>query len=207
MADNAQKTPIARSLNKVAQRRINNALQLAGKSLPAKVTALVGDTNAIVKVSFLVQSKIPLPQVTIPVAGWEYSRYPIRVNDIGLCVPADVLLGGVTGLGTGTPSLKIPPANLQGLVFLPIGNSNWTATDDPAKLVMYGQNGWVLRDTNSKVQIIGDATTGVITLKNEAGAQITLNDDGTITLNGIVWDTHRHGGVEPGGGDTTGPTS
>lgn len=210
MADEVQKLPYALSLNRMVQRKILDAARRTGMALPCKVVDVAG---SIVTLSFEVDTTQPdgtvvtLPRVTVPMFGPEYIRYPTQIGDTGVVFPASVRLGGITGLGAGLAKLFSVPGNLSTLVFFPIASKNWSAVDDPNKLVMYGPNGFELRDTNSKVQIIGDAATGVITLKNAGGAQITLNDDGTITLNGIVWGTHEHTGVAAGSAKSGGPVS
>lgn len=151
--DLSQKLPMARSLNRVAEQQASNAIQLLGKALPAEVVSVAG---SIVTVKFLVQSSYNLNQVTVPVAGSEYIRLPIQVGSLGVVFPADAFLGGVTGLGSGVASLTMP-ANLSSLVYFPLGNKNFSATDDPRKLVLYGPDGAVLRTADSSVKLTVDA--------------------------------------------------
>lgn len=148
MSNNAQKTPLNRSLNKIAQTRIAQALQLLGRALPSQVVS-VGPSNSIVTVSINVQTDLTLPQITIPVAMPEYIRLPLQPGDFGLTIPSDVLLGASTGLGQGVPLLSSQPANLQGLLFLPYGSANFSDTDDQNALVLYGPDGVIIRDKGS----------------------------------------------------------
>lgn len=76
--------------------------------------------------------------------GPEYVRYPIVVGCKGVVFPADAYLGGVSGIGGGTADLALP-ANLSALVFFPVGNSGWAASEAPTKLVLYGPDGAIIR--------------------------------------------------------------
>jgi hypothetical protein len=142
MASNAQKTPLARSLNDFAAGRAQNAIQRLGKVLPCSVVKVAG---AIVTVKFEVrEAPFTLPHATMPVFGPEYIRYPIQVGDKGMAVAADAYLGEMSGLGVGSADLS-QRANLSQLVFLPHGHAKWFPVDGNA-VVLYGPNGVVLRD-------------------------------------------------------------
>ena len=140
----SKKTPISRGLPLFTDATVQKHIQRLGKCLPAVVKAVNG---SIVTVSFQVQG-VQLPQVTMPVFGPEYIRYPIQVGDKGVCFAADTYLGGMSGLGTGTADMR-RRGNLSTLVFFPIGNKNWTAPDDANAVVIYGPNGVILRDSDS----------------------------------------------------------
>lgn len=159
MADNAQKTPLARTLNQVAVKAALNQIQQIGKALPASVVSVSG---SIVTVKFEVQSSFTLPNVTIPMAGPEYIRFPTQVGDKGIVLPADVSLGGISGLGMGTAALALQ-ANLSALVFLPIANKNWSPSENPNAIVLYGPDGGILRTSDSlgmvKVSALGTDIT------------------------------------------------
>lgn len=160
MSDNAQKTPLARSLNTVATRRAQDLIQQLGKALPASVVAVSG---SIVTVKFELISPYTLPQVTCPMFGPEYIRYPTKVGDKGMVLPADAYLGGISGLGGGIADLSIP-ANLSALVFFPIASSKWSATDDPNAVVIYGPDGVILRNTANSISINATGTKIVFTV-------------------------------------------
>lgn len=146
------KTPFARSLNAVAERRSHDQHILDGKSLPCTVAQVI--SSGIVVVNFEVNAGVlTLPQIKVPILAPEYIRYPIQVGDRGLCVAADARLGGLSGLGSGTPDLS-RPSNLAALGFLWLGSTEWSATDDPQAVVIYGPNGVVLRDTGSDHKIV-----------------------------------------------------
>lgn len=222
MASNAQKTPITKSLNTFAMQKAQSALQLTGKALPCSVVKAVG---AIITVKFEVTDPVfKLPNVPMPLFGPEYIRYPIQVGDKGFAVPADTYLGGMSGLGGGTADLT-QRGNLATLAFLPIGNKNWT-TVDPNAVTIYGPNGVVMRDTNSKSTIVLTPSGIVITGQSNVtivvgGVQfamtssgititgnLTINGNtaisGTLTNGSTIFSTHEHTGVMTGGG-TSGP--
>ena len=161
MASNAQKTPIARSLNLVAEGRVAQAIQLQGKALPCSVVAVSG---SIVTVSFqLTNIPFTLPNVTVPEFGPEYIRYPTQVGDLGVVLPIDTYLGGISGLGGGVADLSMR-ANLSSLVFFPVGNKGWTAPTDPNKIELYGPDGAILRtkDSTSSVTVQVSNHTNVV---------------------------------------------
>jgi hypothetical protein len=177
-ADNYQKVPLARSLNQFAERKVRGAMALLGSVLPAEVVSV---SNSIVTVKFLIAnttgSPYTLPNVTIPVAGPEYVRMPTQAGDKGVVIPSDVYLGGVSGLGGGTADLSLQ-ANLSSLIFLPIGNKNFSATDDPNSTVIYGPDGVILRDMGKKTTFT--LTSSGIVINLQAGDAVTIN--GTLIV-------------------------
>ena len=185
------KKPLPLSLNTVAQQQALDAINQAGRALPCHVTAVV--SSGIVTVAFDVDATpFTLPQVTVPIEYPEYIRYPIQVGDKGMVFPADARLGYAAGLGGGVPTLS-KPSNLSALSFVWLGSALWSATDDPNKVVIYGPNGVVMRNS---------AGTSKITISSTG---IDLQTTGQITLNGIVWGTHVHSGVSGGTGDSGPP--
>lgn len=153
----AQKTPIARTLNEFAVRKAAAAIQLTGRSLPASVVSRAG---SIVTVKFEVNSGYTIPNVTIPVIGSEYIRLPIQPGCKGWVMTADAYLGGMSGLGSGVADLALR-ANLSDLVWSPLGNKNWDAPDDPDAVVIYGPNGAIIRtiDSSSVAKVGADEIT------------------------------------------------
>ena len=166
---NEQKTPLARTLPLLVDRRIRDALDLRGKKLPGRVHAVSG---AIVTVSFDL-SGLLLPLVKMPLAGSEYVRLPIQPGDLGFCTTADRYLGGVSGLGQATAADNVQQGNLSALVWEPLGNVNWSAVD-PDAVTIYGPNGVVFRDT---------AGHTVATL-TPSGLVITAQTDFQVTVAG-----------------------
>jgi hypothetical protein len=127
------KLPLASSLQALAKARASDQVFLQGRKYPCTVKEVV--SPGIVTVNFEVNSHpFTLPQPTVPVVGSEYARLPIRVGDKGMCIAADVRLGGVTGLGTGVPDLT-PPGNLSGLAFIWLGNTDWATEDDEGNVI------------------------------------------------------------------------
>ena len=148
--------------------------------MPCHVKAVDG---AIVTVSFDIVSTDPnqpvtLPDVTCPIFGPEYIRYPIQVGDLGVVIPIDFYIGGVSGLGGGVANFT-QRGNLSTLVFFPIGNANWTASDDANALVMYGPDGVILRPENTKDLV--KVEPGKITLSINNGFRLIITATG-ITL-------------------------
>lgn len=177
MASGAQKTPIARSLEKFAERKIGAALDLLGQSLPASVVAVV--SSGIVTVKFeLTNVPFTLPQVTVPILGAEYVRLPIQTGMKGMVVSADAYLGGMSGLGGGTADLT-PRPNLANLAFVPLGSKAWSAVDDPDALVLYGPKGVILRDADSTIVVKFQQGVAEITLP--AGVPLTINGIASVT--------------------------
>jgi len=111
----------------------------------------------------------------------------------------DARTNDTTGLGKGKADLY-KPANLSSLVFMPVGNANWTPTDDVNKLVMYGHDGVIIKDSRTGTTKITITDTKIII---HGDVEFT----GTMKSNGHVIDnTHTHTGVQTGGG-TTGQVS
>ena len=212
MPENSSKLWLQSSLNKAAVRRVRDVIQSLGKSLPCRVTAVSG---AIVKVAFEVNaSPWTLPESTIPKAESNWVRMPTQVGDFGWTVPADVYLGGVSGLGGGTANLA-KPGNLAALVFVPISNSSSPPDDQNAAQVM-GPNGAIIRTLNGTSSVITNQSGTTITFGsvsltvNAAGVTITVNGTAytfgpaDATFNGTTFMTHVHSGVTTGSGDTGG---
>ena len=197
------KTPMAYELPRAVQKVIQDALQRQGKSLPASVEA--NPSSGIVIVKFEVEGPYTLPNVKCPVAMSEYVRFPTPAGTRGLVVSADAYLGGVSGLGGGVASLT-QPANLQSLVFAPLGNSSWSGVD-LARVVVYGPEGvevlgsegsdYLVQVTDTEVKM----TSGGATVK-VSGSRIDL--DGTLYINGNQYTQHKHSGVQTGPGNTGG---
>lgn len=76
-------------------------------------------------------------------------------------------------------------------------------------------DGFVLLGFRSQPRVLSGISTTTAQLRSDDGSTFveldpeaqTLNlvAPGGITLNGIVWDTHKHTGVQTGSGDTGGP--
>lgn len=154
MGNNVQKTPIARALEQFTGRKIAGALSLEGQSLPGSITAIVSSGIVTVKFEIAATKTSPytLSTITVPVAGPEYIRFPLQVGCKGLLLTADAYLGGISGLGGGTADLA-PRANLSALVFLPIGSTEWSASENAQAVVIYGPDGVIIRSTDKAVSL------------------------------------------------------
>ena len=158
MSENYQKTPLAFSVNAVAQQQALDLIAQLGKALPARVTAVQG---SIVTVSINVQSgTYTLPPVTCPVACSQWIREPVQIGDEGVLEPADASLGGISGLGTGTAGLNIV-ANLAAVVWKPVANATWEM-DDPGKALINGPTGVILRTQDKAVKLTLSGTGVVV---------------------------------------------
>ncbi len=209
VSDNSLKTPLFRAMNDFAVSRINDAIQNLAKGLPCSV---VSCTGSIVTVKFEIVSGFTLPQVTLPMFGGEYIRYPTQPGDKGVVIPMDADIAAISGLGTGTADLS-QPGNLTALVFLPISNTAWSAVD-PNAVTIYGPNGVVLRDTQSQTTFVLTPTGLVISGKSNILLQVGSSNvqvnstgvsiNGTLMINGAPYINHAHSGVTPGSGDSGG---
>jgi hypothetical protein len=203
------KNPLNLNLSIFAKGKVADGLQLTGKALPCTVAKVV--SSGIVTVNFEVNAApFTLPQVTVPIAYSEYVRYPIQVGDKGFVTSADVRLGGITGLGSGTPDLT-RPANLSALVFVFLGNTEWSPPTDKQSVEIYGPNGVIIRDKNSTTTIT--LTPSGITIKlggditiNSNGHNVNVTGGGDVKAGSISLLHHTHSGVSTGTGNT-GPPS
>lgn len=167
-----QKLNFGRNMTRFTEKKIADALQNAGKVLPCSV---ISQSGKMITVSFeLHNTPYVFPQVTIPLFGPQYIRYPMQPGDKGIVIPADTYLGGVSGQGGGIADLT-PPANLSALVFLPISNTEWEAVDGEV-LTMYGPEGVTIRDKGSN-------STFLLTPQSVA---IATPDSFTVTVGGTV---------------------
>lgn len=169
----SQRLNFAKSMNNFAEVKIAEAMELVGKVLPATV---VSQSGKMITVSFsLTNIPFTLPQVTIPLFGPEYVRYPMQPGDRGIVIPADTYIGGMSGLGGGVADLT-QPTNLSALVYLPISNTEWQDVDGQV-VTVYGPEGVTLRDSGSNTTFL---------LKPDSIA-ISTPDSFTVTVGGTVF--------------------
>lgn len=149
---NAQKTPLARSLNRFFDHKQDVVDGVANKFYPASVLS-VDPTGTIVTIQMEIDDEVlTYPDVTCPMFGPENIRYPLVKGVKGIAISADIYMGGMSGLGDGQATLT-PRGNLSTMVFIPCGNTNFDPTDDPDKVVIYGKKGTVFRTTDKKTVI------------------------------------------------------
>jgi GpV-like protein with Apex motif len=198
MADNYAKLWLQKRLNQNSIQRANEAIQATGRALPCRVTAVSG---AIVTVAFeLDSSPWTLPQITIPKAESNWIRMPTQVGDLGVTLPADAYLSGISGLGGGIAKLRMRPGNLSALIFVPVSN----ATSPPVNQNMaqiQGPAGAIIRTSDGASTITVNETSITLTA---GGKTFSISASG-ITIDGIAFETHYHTGVQTGSGNTGGP--
>jgi hypothetical protein len=201
VTDNAQKTPTAQYLSQFAQKVVQRFLQQLGLSLPGQVTAVAG---SIVTTKFTVTSQQNLPTRKMPMAGPEWIRYPTQAGDLGVAVAVSASLGPASGLGTGMPSLQQKQGNLANLFWMPISSANWSPTDDPNAVVIYGPNGVVLRTRDGTCKIVISETGIVITPPSGLPVSVVGNlaVSGNLLLGGAIEGTG--GGTYAGNLNTSG---
>ena len=196
MPDNYDKLWLQNSLNQVAITRVQEAIQNLGYALPCSVVLVSG---SVVTVKFEIDTGAgALPQITIPKAESQWIRNPTQIGDTGITVPADAYLGGISGLGGGTATLK-KRGNLSTLCFLPVASTGFAASPDVNKAWVNGPNGAILSNKalTSSVTISNTAVTILV-----GGKTWTFTSAGLTLSNGDVVEPHVHGGVSIGGSNT-----
>lgn len=156
---NDLKNPLFHVVPAIIRKKIGDIIAQEGSPLPCHVTGVSG---AMITVAFDVLTTYVIPQITIPLFGPEYIRYPIKIGDLGVTVPVDAGISYTTGQGTGLPDLS-QPGNFESLFFMPIGNKNWVPVD-PNQVTVYAPNGATIRDTNSGAVIVLHPTQISITV-------------------------------------------
>lgn len=221
---NTQKTPLARAQWLFAQQKALREIEKRGYALPGHVLSVSG---SIVTVAFDVTDAV-LPQVTMPVFGPEYIRYPIQAGDKGVAFPATVSLTGVSGLGQSSapPPILPLPGNLSTLVWFPVANKNWSTPpgSNANTLALYGKLALLLLDSLAGHSSVSLTSTGIvltfgsvtatlnasgISLKVGSTEAITITSSGitigpATTLDSRLFLAHTHSGVSTGSG-VTGP--
>ena len=189
MSDDYSKLWIQRNLNQLATNRALEAIKGTGRALPCKVTEVAG---SIVTVTFEIKgTQTPagttatfegwtLPPLTLPKAESQWLRAPTQKGDLGMTMPADTFLGGVSGLGTGVADPTVDYGNMTTLVFVPVAAVGFGPAPDPNRAWINGPNGFDATDTARTGGIFYDAATATVTIY--AGAQtIVVTSDPSIT--------------------------
>lgn len=202
MSNLAQKLPFQKAMNQFAERKVRDAIQIDGKSLPCSVVKLDG---WIVEVKFEVNAApYTLPNVTVPVASSLYDYLPLQVGDVGVVRAADARVSGISELGSGTANLSLA-ANLSSLVFEPIGKKSYTAPSNPNVRVVQGPNGVTIQDLDSDTTVVLTKTELTMTRGSSVlkitDSEITI-DASSVKINGHDFDAHEHSGVQTGGSNT-----
>jgi hypothetical protein len=180
MSDNAERLWLQDSLNQLAIKQAAEAIERTGMALPCHVTKVSG---SIVTVAFDLQSPWTLPPVTLPKAEGPWIRSPTQVGDAGMTVPADVYLGGISGLGGGTANTT-RRGNLTALVWVPVASTGFSMVNTDAAYVS-GPQGVVAQDEAGRC-IVDINSNGTITLTAQTAIVLTAP---IIALNGEITQT------------------
>jgi len=183
--DPIEKLWVQDSLNKLAIQRATDMIRQRGLALPCSVKAVNG---SIVTVSFNVQGGGALPNVTIPKAESQYIRTPTQVGDVGVTIPADVILASASGIGTALADISRSYGNLSTLMFVPLGNKSFPAVNENAAYVA-GPQGAVVGMIDGSSTITVDSTGITITVGSKTW---TFTNAGLTLSNGVVDETHVH---------------
>lgn len=180
MPGNYHKLWIQGSLNQVAITRALEQIQQLGRALPCRVKSVLG---SIVQVEFgpLVTSPQTLPPVWMPVGAPQWLRYPLQEGDLGVTMPADTFLGGVSGLGDGLADTTVNYGNLTTLVFVPVGNTGFTAAPDANRIWLNGPNGFDITDAVQTGGCRYDKETQTLTLFAGENTIVLTADPSVIT--------------------------
>lgn len=195
---------LQRSLNKNAQNQARMAIARTGRALPCVVTEVNG---SLVTVSFEVQggsNPYTLPLLTLPKAESQWMRSPTQIGDVGLTVPADTSLGGINGANAGVATIGVDYGNLSALVWIPVAATSFSMAPSASKNWINGPGGARIGDSTNAVYVDCDKTAGTVTI-HAGGKSFVFGSSGFTMSNGIVVETHIHGGVQTGSGDTGGP--
>lgn len=200
MFDNADKIPLQQSLNQLVSRALAAHARAKGKALPCRVVAING---SLVQVAFEVSSKtVTFPLVWMPKAESQWVRMPTQVGDFGVTVPADAYLSGISNMGGSTAQIEQQPGNLSALVFVPVASAAFAPVDTNAAYIA-GPDGAVIQTQDGSAKITVGKSGIVLSF---GGKTVTLDGDG-LTIDGILFDSHVHGGVQGGDSVTGGPQS
>lgn len=175
--DNARKQTLAFTLNRFGSTQARDTVELLGKAFPVRVTAVSGQ---IVTVDFELSAPFALPSaVQMPISTSAYDWLPVQVGDLGLAIPSDTYLGGVSGLGDGMADLS-QRANLSTLNFHPIAAKSWQPPGgDVDKRAVVGPNGAVIGDSGMTVSITL-TKDNIIDIRVPAGQQVRVSSGGAV---------------------------
>lgn len=232
MDSNYGKVWLQKTSNKLAITRAKQAIENTGRALPCRVVSVSG---SIVTVAFEMDaSPLTLPNITIPKAEGPWIRSPTQVGDLGMTVPSDVYLGGISGLGGGVATFA-PQGAMSTLVFVPVSNKNSPPVDQNAAQIQ-GPNGAIIQTTTgttSKIVTDQNGTTVTygsnsiainnteilltaggnsikidssgITIVGAVNGNNTATFSGDVTGSGTSMHTHVHSGVQSGSSNSGPP--
>jgi len=193
---NGQKFPFNVALSQAMQRESENQQALTGRLWPCHVVAVQGQI-VTVKFDLLPEMGVVIPDATIPIATFEYIRYPVQIGDKGVTLCAEVSIAAHVGLGKGLATRARMPS-MAALYFLPLAQMGFSQVD-PNKITLYGPDGAVLRTAGGESSITVDPTSIV----QEAPTRIDLKA-ADIYLQGVI---HLNGQIVQDPDQISGPTT
>lgn len=213
MSDYSKKLSFPQNVANIARYATDTVDAMYGWQLPCTVVE-VDAKDGFVTVNFEVErTSLPLPQITIPVMGWQWIRYPIQVGDAGVTISIDTntlyiagVLKGKTGM---TPMGNLGPT----LMFMPIMQKTMVDSPDKNATIIYGPNGAQIFDYDptkppeDNVNAIIQLTPTQIDIKMKGGAEVKLSGNrvdinGTLYINGQKYLDHTHSDVQTGSDNT-----
>lgn len=197
-SNNAQKKPFSDSMNRFAESKALDQIQMTGRALPCSFVSWVSEGIALVK--FEVTSLFTLRMIKAPIYGAQYVRYPLQAGDKGLLIPAAVSIAEISGQSAGTATLA-QPANLSALTFLPIGNTAWQDVDHNV-VTVYGPEGVTLRDSTSATTFLLTPTS--ITVVTPDSFKVTVGST-VLELTPAGWSLSGAAGSMSDGIASTSP--
>lgn len=204
--DWSKRLPTSQNMASAIDWRVKTLVQELGWELPCIVKA-VDNTHGIVTIEFQVQNApFVLPEITIPVVGFQYIRFPIQVGEPGVTKKADVDLANIAGYTTSPPDMSNSGNLTAVLQFMPTMNVKFTPVENPNVLYMYGPEGVVIYDINkNSVVTVGQSEISI----KHGSAEVKVSNNrvdinGTLYINGQQYLTHHHSGVSTGSSNTGG---
>jgi len=155
-----QKFHFGQLFGEAARGGAETMLSLIARSLPASIDSVNG---SMAKVKIEIGSDFNFPLIDVPIQGSQYVREPFQKGDKGIVMPCDASIAAMIGLKNASATLD-QPGNLSALIFIPLGNSQWTSVDGQM-LVLTGLSDVMVRDNTHQVQL-EDLNTMLAALSN-----------------------------------------
>lgn len=200
------------SLAGVFRQIFRKLMQATDGALPAKVMAYDRVKNRaqvqpLVSVLTTDGRVVPRAQIaSVPVVqiggGGFVLNFPLRNGDLGWIVANDRDISTFLQSYNTSPPNTLRLHSFQDAVFIPDAMRGWTVAGEDAEAV-------VLQTLDGSAKI----AVGAGRAKLAVGANsVTVDAAGTTIVGGLIVDgitfgTHKHTGVQPGGGNTGGPTA
>lgn len=181
--ENAATLWLQSDLNRQALNKALLAIEATGRALPCTVTAVDG---SLVTVNFectypVVQNgnvvDATLPPLTLPRGESQWLRAPVQIGDVGMTIPSDTFLGGISGYGSGVADLGKNYGNLTTLIWVPVAAVSFGAPPDPNKAWINGPAGAVVSDTPQTATMTA-SKNNVTHQAGSGGTQVTAIYDG-----------------------------